>query len=375
MRAPETFETDRLILRPVVREDAADIFAYAGAKAPTRFMPFKRHESIDDSLAFAIRCADAWQSGAAFPWAMTRNDTGQFIGVIELRLSPPKADFGYILNEAFWGQGYTSEAASAVVKWAIQQPDIHRIWATCHPDNAASAAVLRKAGLSFEADLPKWENRPQLNEAAGRSLLYARMKALPNQGVKSSYLRTDECKDIASSVKHALWCMDKVHYHPSEWKWFTLAIHSALQGALVSHLTTTATPIGAINNKCAAEWLTHFNGEGPPPKKTQLLNFPELLKKARKPGTCGGGPTMVSIQISDIELGWLSRFHENVRNQFTHFEPMGWSLEISGLQPLGALVARIIEAVIDAGWAFRHEDYDWVADLRNDLRRLATVRD
>jgi len=178
MRAPENLGTDRLSLRPVVREDAADIFAYAGTKAPTRFMPFKRHESIDDSLAFAIRCEEAWQSGAAFPWTMTRNDTGQFIGVIELRLSPPKADFGYILNEAFWGQGYTSEAASAVVKWAIQQPEIHRIWATCHPDNAASAAVLRKAGLIHEATLQNWESRPQLDEIAGPSDCYALIKPM-----------------------------------------------------------------------------------------------------------------------------------------------------------------------------------------------------
>ena len=109
---------------------------------------------------------------------MTRNDTGQFIGVIELRLSPPKADFGYILNEAFWGQGYTSEAASAVVKWAIQQPEIHRIWATCHPDNAASAAVLRKAGLIHEATLQNWESRPQLDEIAGPSDCYALIKPM-----------------------------------------------------------------------------------------------------------------------------------------------------------------------------------------------------
>lgn len=105
-------------------------------------------------------------------------DTGQFIGVIELRLSPPKADFGYILCEAFWGLGYTTEAAKSVVTWAIQQPEIHRLWATCHPDNTASASVLRKAGLTYETTLKNWESRPQLEEVAGSSDCYALIRPM-----------------------------------------------------------------------------------------------------------------------------------------------------------------------------------------------------
>lgn len=174
MRAPEEFQTDRLRLRPVERADAEAIFrTYAGEVAPTRFMPFLRHRDVDDSAAFAERCENCWSSGAAFPWAIIERASGRFMGVIELRLSPPKADFGYILGEPFWGQGFATEAASTVVAWAIAQPAISRVWATCHPDNAASAAVLRKAGLSHEARLANWEARPQLGETAGPSDCYA----------------------------------------------------------------------------------------------------------------------------------------------------------------------------------------------------------
>ena len=95
------------------------------------------------------------------------------MGVIELRLSPPKADFGYILGEPFWGRGFATEAASTVVAWAIAQHGIFRVWATCHPDKAASAAVLRKVGLAHEAKLANWEGRPQLSETVGPSDCYA----------------------------------------------------------------------------------------------------------------------------------------------------------------------------------------------------------
>lgn len=179
MRAPETFETERLRLRPVRRSDAAEIFQYAGAVAPTHFMPFQRHRDIADSLAFAHRCEECWTSGSAFPWGVVERVSGDFLGVLELRLAPPKADFGYIFAEAFWGKGFATEAASAVVSWAITQLSILRVWATCHPTNAASAAVLRKAGLSYEATLENWEARPQLDEAAGPSDCYALTRSVP----------------------------------------------------------------------------------------------------------------------------------------------------------------------------------------------------
>jgi ribosomal-protein-alanine N-acetyltransferase len=169
MRAPDAFETERLRLRPVQRSDAADIFQYAGEVAPTRFMPFERHRDIADSLAFAQRCEDCWISGSAFPRAVTEKMSGHFLGVLELRLSPPKADFGYIFAEPFWGKGFATEAVSAVVAWAVAQPSILRVWATCHPSNAASAAVLRKAGLSYETTLASWEARPQLDEMLDRA--------------------------------------------------------------------------------------------------------------------------------------------------------------------------------------------------------------
>lgn len=180
MRPPEQFITPRLRLRPVVVADAEDIYrSYAGEVAPTHFMNFKRHEDIAESQAFARYCQDCWVSGEAFPWVVTDKGSGVLMGIIELRLHPPKADFGYVFAERFWGRGYASEAASTVVDWTFSQSEIYRVWATCHPDNLGSAAVLRKAGLSYEATLANWEARPQLGEVAGPSHVYALVKSTP----------------------------------------------------------------------------------------------------------------------------------------------------------------------------------------------------
>jgi RimJ/RimL family protein N-acetyltransferase len=154
-------------------------FGYASSKDATRFMDWPRHTQLEQSVAFVAYCAQAWKIGSAFPWAVLKHSTGEFIGCLELRLAPPKADFGYIYCERFWRQGFGAEAAAAVVDWAFAQPEIFRVWAACSPDNFGSARVLEKAGLTLEARLENWSPRPQLGLLASPSLVFAKTKTVP----------------------------------------------------------------------------------------------------------------------------------------------------------------------------------------------------
>lgn len=179
LRPPEQMQTERLSLRPVATADAPAIFEYGRDAETTKFLNFACHQSIVEAEAFALRCVQCWTHGDAFPWAIAVRATAEFAGVIELRIAPPKADFGYILHRTFWGHGYASEAASAVVRWAIGRPEILRVWATCHPANKRSIRVLEKSGLGFEARLANWEARPNMREPAGDSLVYALTRPSP----------------------------------------------------------------------------------------------------------------------------------------------------------------------------------------------------
>lgn len=156
-----------------------------------------------------------------------------------------------------------------------------------------------------------------------------------------------------------------------------LALHSALQGACVCHLATTATPIGATTPRNTSEWLQYYEERRTNPEakmpKTRLMELPELLKAIRKPHSAGDRSNDFGVAISDGEFNWLRRFHETVRNQFVHFEPMGWSLEVSGIPSIAALAARIIADIRNAGWAFRHQETSWHEALSDDLRRLANI--
>jgi RimJ/RimL family protein N-acetyltransferase len=65
-----------------------------------------------------------------------------------------------VLARSAWAQGYATEAAGAVVAWALAQPELHRVWAVCDVENAASARVLEKSGMTREACLRAWVVMP-----------------------------------------------------------------------------------------------------------------------------------------------------------------------------------------------------------------------
>ncbi len=143
------------------------------------------------------------------------------------------------------------------------------------------------------------------------------------------------------------------------------------------HLSTTAHPIGALTKQNTGEWLEYFDLSRDDLTvacpKTILASLPELLKRIRKVNSAGDSGQGSRIALSDRELSWLSRLHDDVRNQFVHFAPMGWSLDVSGMAGLIALTGRLIREISSYGWAFRHEDNEWQAMLSNDLDTLERV--
>ncbi len=191
------------------------------------------------------------------------------------------------------------------------------------------------------------------------------------------WIQTDETEDVAGSIRHIIRAAQFVSEDAQEWKWVVMALHSALQGTCVCHLTTTATPVGAVTKRNAGEWLAFFedsrtNPNAKPPK-THLMSLPGLLKAVRQPYSAGDRSNVAGIAISDSELSWLCRFHEDVRNQFVHFEPMGWSIEVSGIPEIAKLAARIIGEVLHIGYAFRHRERAWREEMQRNLQALALI--
>lgn len=190
LRPPERFETGRLRLRPVVTEDAAAIFErYAQDPEVARYQIWNPHKSIADTHAFVARCVLCWKAdvqGAAagigvrgsfaYPWVIEKKATSDLIGMLELRIGGHMADIGYNIMRAEWGKGYAPEVARAVTEWALAQPSIYRVWATCDVENRQSARVLEKIGMLREGLLKRWIVHPNLSEDPRDSYVYGRVR-------------------------------------------------------------------------------------------------------------------------------------------------------------------------------------------------------
>lgn len=154
---PAEFETRRLVLRAPLRSDARAIFdGYASDPGVTRYLPWTAHRSIAETREFLRRTREWRRSGREFTWAITLRRGGTLVGMIGLRVAPPKADFGYVVAPGHAGNGYATEAARTLCEWALAEGSIHRVWALVDTRKAASARVLEKAGMTREGTLRNW---------------------------------------------------------------------------------------------------------------------------------------------------------------------------------------------------------------------------
>lgn len=174
---PEEIATTHLLLRRTRVTDAAAVFhGYAQDAEVTRYMVWRPHQRIEDSVAWLQRCDDQWRQGVEYTWAITTPESETLRGVISARPAGHRVEIGYVLARRYWGQGIMTEAARGVVAVALDFPWIHRVWATCDVENLASARVLEKAGMTFEGILRRWLVHPNLSPIPRDARVHARVR-------------------------------------------------------------------------------------------------------------------------------------------------------------------------------------------------------
>lgn len=182
----ETIHTPRLILRKFRKSDAPDVFEWASDEVTVKWLTIEAKKTVDESVdsivnyfwsrpgIYAIELRETVKSDSAegnivspynrleFPSErpglnhnagnINCNQSSKCIGCIDLRLKPDheKAKFGYVLNRAFWNNGYMTEALSAVIAFCFEKLQLNRVESTYYVGNEASGRVMEKAGLRRE---------------------------------------------------------------------------------------------------------------------------------------------------------------------------------------------------------------------------------
>lgn len=150
-----TLRTERLVLRPYTLADAARVAELAGvrevaattARIPHPYEPWMAEEWIADHRM-------AWDDGTDAIYAITTDAEG-LIGSIalHLKLDQRRAELGYWIGRPYWGRGFTTEAARALLALGFDTLKLQRISAHYMAGNGASGAVMRKLGMQHEGTL------------------------------------------------------------------------------------------------------------------------------------------------------------------------------------------------------------------------------
>jgi RimJ/RimL family protein N-acetyltransferase len=148
--------TERLVLRQV-REDDID-----------RLLEFRNKPDVYQWLMKTVVDTEAFRAA----WMRTLTEPhdhstvveldGVVIGTASLEVEDAmgqdggepsrgaEAHIGYVLDPVYAGQGYATEIATELLRIAIEELGVHRVYAGCFADNTASARVLEKIGMRRE---------------------------------------------------------------------------------------------------------------------------------------------------------------------------------------------------------------------------------
>lgn len=116
-------------------------------------MMWKPHQDREETRAFVHGVTRAHAEGTGMTWAIEHD--GRAIGCIGLdgiewqfrAVRVDRAELGYWLQPAAWGEGLMTEAASAVLRCAFETIGLHKVKVRAFEANVGSQRVIEKLGF------------------------------------------------------------------------------------------------------------------------------------------------------------------------------------------------------------------------------------
>lgn len=147
-------KTDRLLLRKFRISDAEEIFAtWTSDERVAKYTSWYAHEKIEDTKAYVGYIASKNEL-SDYNWIIELDN--RIIGSINVCYSDDCleiAGIAYVLGYDYWGKGYITEAAKAVIQFLFKDIHYRKIIAGCDSENVGSSKVMEKVGMKREAIL------------------------------------------------------------------------------------------------------------------------------------------------------------------------------------------------------------------------------
>lgn len=145
-----------MILREFKEDDLEEVHEYASDPEVTKYMVWGEN-SKEQSREFTAESIKE-QKGEVrknYDLAITLKSNRLIgaCGIDDIKLRNKKGELGYCLNKKYWGKGYATETAEALLKLGFDDLELHRIHARCDTRNKKSEKVLERIGMKREGVL------------------------------------------------------------------------------------------------------------------------------------------------------------------------------------------------------------------------------
>lgn len=149
-------ETDRLILRLFTSRDATrvtELLQDGEVHKTTQNVPYPYTEQMAHDW---INLHGVWIANEhRYEFAVVLKETNELIGVVGLSNLDKVGELGYWFGKDYWNKGYGTEAAEAMLDYAFNDLDYHRIYARFMVTNPGSGRIMEKIGMTKEGTLKK----------------------------------------------------------------------------------------------------------------------------------------------------------------------------------------------------------------------------
>ena len=151
-------ETDRLVLRRYVDEDAGAAFKnWTSDPEVTKFLTWPVHPSEEVSRKVIEDWINRYIEKNYYHWAIVLKENGEEpigdIAAVGIEENIAAVQIGYCIGRTWWHQGITSEALNAVIDFFFNVVDVRRIEARHDTRNPNSGKVMKKCGMMYEGTL------------------------------------------------------------------------------------------------------------------------------------------------------------------------------------------------------------------------------
>jgi len=168
-------ETERLKLRKPEISDARDVLVFRGDPIVQKYDDPIIH-TIQEAETFINELLDEYRAQEGISWLLELKDQKTVIGGFGFHHWDQyhrRAEAGYGIAHAYWGQGFGSEALKAMLRYGFETMNLNRIYARTIADNHESVRLLERNGFQREGTQRKhsWEDDGTFHDSAIYGLL------------------------------------------------------------------------------------------------------------------------------------------------------------------------------------------------------------